>query len=92
MQKAKISLVKFLYAMIIGLFISAFSFGASTVSAAQPQGNTAIVNEAAPASENADDGNSGVFLLLGGMLLIIIAVVVTVSASVVSVAAVADEV
>lgn len=92
MRKAKISLLKFLYALVIGLFVSAFSFGASTVIAAEPQANEAVADEAAPAGENADDGSSGMFLLLGGMLLIIIAVVVTVSASVVSVAAVADEV
>lgn len=91
MRKAKISLIKFLYAMVIGLFISAFSFGASTVMAAEPQANEAVAEEAAIAGAS-DDGGSGMFLLLGGMLLIIIAVVVTVSASVVSVAAVADEV
>jgi len=82
-----------LYAIMIGIVISVFSMGASTVQAAEVQANVAVANEeAAPSSQSADDGSSGVFLILGGMLIIIIAVVVTVVASVISTAPIADEV
>lgn len=82
---------QFLYAMIIGVMISLFSMGVSTVQAAEAQGNVAVAQEAQP-NENADDGGGAVMLLLGGMLIIIIAVVVTVVASVVSTAPIADEI
>lgn len=92
MKTAKVSFLKFLYAMIMGLMISAFSFGASTVQAQEAQANVAVADEEVPLSESADDGSSAVFLLLGGMLIIIIAVVVTVVASVVTTAPIADEI
>lgn len=92
MRTAKVSFLKFLYAMIMGLMISAFSFGVSTVQAQEAQANVAVADEAVPLSESADDGSSAVFLLLGGMLIIIIAVVVTVVASVVTTAPIADEI
>jgi len=83
---------RFLYAIIIGIVISVFSMGASTVQAAEAQANVAVANEEAPSGESADDGGSAVLLLLGGMLIIIIAVVVTVVASVVTTAPIADEI
>lgn len=92
MKTAKVSFLKFLYAMIMGLMISAFSFGVSTVHAQEAQANVAVADEEVPLSESADDGSSAVFLLLGGMLIIIIAVVVTVVASVVTTAPIADEI
>lgn len=91
MRTAKVSFLKFLYAMIMGLMISVFSFGALTVQAQEAQANVAVADEEVPLSESADDGSSAVFLLLGGMLIIIIAVVVTVVASVVTTAPIADE-
>ena len=85
--------LSFLYAIMIGIVISVFSMGASTVQAAEAQANVAVANEeAVPASQSADDGSSGVFLILGGMLIIIIAVVVTVVASVITTAPIADEI
>lgn len=81
----------FLYAVMIGIVISLFSMGASTVQAAEAQANVAVANEEAPSSTSADNGSSGVFLLLGGMLIIIIAVVITVVASVITTAPIADE-
>ena len=91
MRTAKVSFLRFLYAMIMGIVISAFSFGASTVQAQEAQGNVTVAEEEVPLSESADNGGSAVFLLLGGMLIIIIAVVVTVVASVVTTAPIADE-
>ena len=82
----------FLYAIMIGIVISVFSMGASTVQAAEAQANVAVANEDAPLSENADNGGGAVMILLGGMLIIIIAVVITVVASVVTTAPIADEI
>ena len=82
----------FLYAIMIGIVISVFSMGASTVQAAEAQANVAVANEEAPLSENADNGGGAVMILLGGMLIIIIAVVITVVASVVTTAPIADEI
>jgi len=92
MRTAKVSFLRFLYAMIMGIMISAFSFGVSTVQAQEAQGNVAVAGEEAPLSESEDEESSAVFFLLGGMLIIIIAVVVTVVASVISTAPIADEV
>lgn len=88
---------QFLYALMIGIIISVFSMGVSTtgvstVQAAEAQGNVVVAAEEVPLSENADDGSSGIFLILGGMLLIIIAVVITVVASFVVTAPIADEI
>lgn len=89
--------IRFLFAMVVGVFMTAFAFGVSTVSAAESQAvsvsNEQVeIDEADVAqAESADDG-SGIFLLMGGMLLIIIAVVVTVAATVVVTAPIADEV
>ncbi len=92
MRAIKGSFLKFLYVMIMGVMISVFSFGASTVQAQEAQNTVTVAEEEVPLSENADDGSGAVFLLLGGMLIIIIAVVVTVVASVVSTAPIADEI
>lgn len=91
MEKTRISFFKFLYAVIIGIVISVFSLGVSTVQAAEPQENVVAAEEEAPISDNADDGSSAVFLLMGGMLLIIIAVVVVVAAVSAITGPIADE-
>lgn len=92
MRTARVSFLKLLYAMIMGILISAFSFGASTVQAQEAQENAVAADEAAPPSESADNGSGAVFLLLGGMLIIILAVVITVVASFVVTAPIADEI
>lgn len=91
MRKTRISLLKFLYALVIGIVISAFPLGASAVQAAEPQVSEAAVNEEAPLSEGADDESNVVFILLGGMLIIIIAVVVVVAAVSAITGPIADE-
>lgn len=80
MEKTKYSLLKFLYAMVIGIVISVFSMGAATVQAAEPQENAAVAGEETPLTEDTDDSSNAVLFILGGMLLIIIAVVVVVAA------------
>lgn len=84
-------LVRFFFALLIGIFVAAF---APTVSTVQASSNTVVIEEeqAATADVAEDNAGSGVLLLLGGMLLIIIAVVITVVASVVVTAPIADEV
>ena len=91
MRTAKLSFLRLLYAMVMGIIISAFSFGVSTVQAQEAQANVVVADEEVPLSESADNGGGAVLLLLGGMLIIIIAVVVTVVASVVTTAPIADE-
>lgn len=89
--------IRFLFAMVVGVFMTAFAFGVSTVSATENQSVSVnseqieISDSDVAQAESADDGSS-VFLLMGGMLLIIIAVVVTVAATVVVTAPIADEV
>lgn len=92
MKTARLSFLKFLYAVVIGIVVSAFSFGVSTVNAQEAQGNVVVAEEEVPLSESADNGGGAVLILLGGMLLIIIAVVITVVASVVTTAPIADEI
>lgn len=94
MFKTKICYVKavqFLYALIIGVIISVFPLGATTVQAAEPQANEAVMNEDMQVSEGTDDENNMVIILLGGMLVIIIAVVVVVAAVSALMGPVADE-
>lgn len=93
MKRTNSSLLKFLYVMMLGIIISVFSMGASTVQAAEAQANVAVANEeAALASQSADDGSGGMILILGGMLIIILAVVISVVASFVVTAPIADEI
>lgn len=77
-------------AVMVGIFISAFSFGASTVHAQEPVATEQTADEKTDA--NAENSGGAIIVLMGGMLLIIIAVVVTVVATVVSTAPIADEI
>lgn len=89
---------KFIFALVLGLFISAFSMGAYTVQAAEAAQETTIIEndevaraESAESAESADDSGSGMILILGGMLLIILVVVISVISSVFSVVPIVDE-
>lgn len=83
---------RFMFALVLGAFISAFSMGACTALAAETVQEEAVVQDADTANEEgADDSGSGMILILGGMLLIIIVVVISVVSSVVSVAPIVDE-
>lgn len=91
--------IRFLFAMVVGVFMTAFAFGVSTVSAAENQtvsvsSEQVEIDEAdvAQAESAGDEGSSGMFLLMGGMLLIILAVVISVVATFVVTAPIADEV
>ncbi|MBQ7944965.1 MAG: hypothetical protein IJ326_13010 [Lachnospiraceae bacterium] len=83
-------LIRLVFAMIVGIFVTSFASGITTVNAATEV--VTIEDEAVAEAAEAEDTGSAVFLLLGGMLLIIIAVVVTVVASVVVTAPIADEI
>ncbi|MBO5030810.1 MAG: sulfate transporter [Lachnospiraceae bacterium] len=81
-------ILRLMLAMILGIFLSAFSFGVSTAHAAEEvQAEVAEQQEAGAA----EDGGGAVIILMGGMLLIIIAVVISVVVTVVSTAPIADE-
>lgn len=86
--------MQFMFAMILGAFISAFSYGAFTAQAAEASvENAAVIDEEqTPLEEStAEDGGGAMILLMGGMLIIILAVVISVVATFVSSAAIADE-
>ena len=89
-------MLKLMLAMIMGVFISAFSFGTVTVHAIEVTGEEYVIieDEPVPLDETPEDADaSAAFVILfGGMLLIIIAVVVSVVATVASIAPVVDEV
>ena len=92
--KAVQRIMRFLFAMMAGAFISAFSFGAFTAQAAETtvESAAAVNEEQAPIGESAsDDGGGAMILLMGGMLIIILAVVLSVVGTFVSSAAIADE-
>ncbi len=73
--------------MILGAFITAFSFGVHTVQAETSVENT--VDEQMDDAEN--NGGGAMILLMGGMLIIILAVVLSVVGTFVSSAAIVDE-
>ena len=82
---------KLMLAMVVGAFISVFSFGAVTAQAAETTVEN-TVEEQAPQTASADaNGGGAMILLMGGMLIIILAVVLSVVATFVSSAAIADE-
>lgn len=89
-MKKNYKIVKVLFALVLGIFISAFSIGAHTVQASETTQNTVEV-KSDTAAESSDNAGSVVMLLMGGMLIIIIAVVLSVVASVVSTVAAVDE-
>lgn len=79
---------KLMLALVVGVFVSAFSFGAFTAQAAE----TTVENTAEEQSAGAEDNGGGaMILLMGGMLIIILAVVLSVVGTFVSSAAIADE-
>jgi ABC-type phosphate transport system permease subunit len=86
--------LKFMLALVLGLFVSAFSYSAINAQAADTEivaeENVALADNAEATSQG-DDG-SAMILLLGGMLLIIIAVVITVVVTVVTAIPAADEI
>ena len=71
MKTARLSFLKFLYAVVIGIVVSAFSFGVSTVNAQEAQGNVVAAQEDASSGESADNGGGAVLILLGGMTQIV---------------------
>jgi hypothetical protein len=85
---------RFMLALVLGLFVWAFSYSAITAQAADTEvvaeENVALADTTETTSD--DNGGGAMILLLGGMLLIIIAVVVTVVASFVVTAPIADEI
>ena len=83
--------IRFMFALVLGAFISAFSMGACTSFAAETV-QEAVVEEADTANaEGADNSGSGMILILGGILLIVIVVVISVVSSVFSVIPIVDE-
>ncbi len=76
------NLLRFVPVVILGAFIMALSFSASTVQAETVNEEQAVGCDTTAVS--ADDGGGAVIVLMGGMLLIIIAVVLSVVATVVS--------
>ncbi len=83
---------KFLFAMVLGMLISAFSMGSYTAHAEAQQAVSAELDQEQAAPAEADNAGSGAFLIMGGMLLIILAVVITVVASFVVTAPIVDEI
>ncbi len=82
---------KLMLAMVLGVFISVFSFGAFTAQAAETNVEN-VVEEQTPQEGSAEDNGGGaMILLMGGMLIIILAVVLSVVGTFVSSAAIADE-
>lgn len=79
---------KLMLAMVLGVFISVFSFGAVSAQAAETTVENAVEEQAGSAEEN---GGAALILLMGGMLIIILAVVLSVVGTFVSSAAIADE-
>jgi len=82
---------KLMLAMVVGVFISSFSFGAVTVQAADPTVENAVEEQAQQQGSAEDNGGGAMILLMGGMLIIILAVVISVVGTFVSSAAIADE-
>lgn len=91
-KKVTFHVVRFFFAMIIGVFVASFASGVSTVQASQMTQEVTIADENAPLASEADNAGSSVFLLMGGMLLIILTVVITVVATFVVTAPIADEI
>lgn len=86
-------IVRFLFALVIGLFVTGFASGVSTVQAAENQEVVSISEEQVAASDAPEDNaGSSVFLLMGGMLIIILTVVITVVSTFVVTAPIADEI
>jgi ABC-type phosphate transport system permease subunit len=94
-NKISYAILKLMLAFAVGIFVSAFSYGAVSVQAAENEvvisEDSAALADSTDSTSEGDDGGA-MILLLGGMLLIIIAVVITVVASFVVTAPIADEI
>ncbi len=82
---------KLMLALIVGVFVSAFSFGAVSAQAAETTVENAVDGQAQQEGSAEDNGGAAMILLMGGMLIIILAVVISVVGTFVSSAAIADE-
>lgn len=82
---------KLMLALVVGVFVSIFSFGAVTAQAADTTVENAVEEQAPQEGSAEDNGGGAMILLMGGMLIIILAVVLSVVATFVSSAAIADE-
>lgn len=82
---------KLMFALVVGVFVSAFSFGAFTAQAAETTVENTAEEQAAQSAGTEDNGGGAMILLMGGMLIIILAVVLSVVGTFVSSAAIADE-
>lgn len=83
-------IMQWMLAVVVGVFVAAFSLGAHTAQAEE----TAVENtvqEQAAADGSAENGGGAMIVLMGGMLIIILAVVLSVVGTFVSSAAIADE-
>ena len=84
-------LLRIMFALIAGVFVSVFSAGAYSVHAAEAV-EEVVVSEGDVQADSEDSASSVMFLLMGGMLIIMIAVIIAVVSSVSSVAAIESEV
>lgn len=82
---------KLMLAMVVGIFVSVFSFGAVTANAAETTVENTVEEQAQQTGSAEDNGGAALILLMGGMLIIILAVVLSVVGTFVSSAAIADE-
>lgn len=82
---------KLMLALISGVFISVFSFGAISAQAAETTVENTVEEQAAQTGSAEDNGGAALILLMGGMLIIILAVVLSVVGTFVSSAAIVDE-
>lgn len=80
--------VQWMFAIVVGVFLAAFSYGACTAQAAE---TTVEAQEQVSADNSAENGGGAMILLMGGMLIIILAVVLSVVGTFVSSAAIVDE-
>lgn len=84
-------LTRLMLAMVVGIFVSMFSFGTVTVQAADTAVENVVEEQVPQDGSVEDNGGGAMILLMGGMLIIILAVVLSVVGTFVSSAAIADE-
>ena len=82
-------LVQWMLALVAGVFLAAFSYGACTAQAAETTVEAA--QEQALSDSSAENGGGAMILLMGGMLIIILAVELSVVAVSLTKEAIADE-
>ncbi|MDE7479269.1 MAG: hypothetical protein K2M91_15270 [Lachnospiraceae bacterium] len=83
-------IMRLMLAVVLGVFVSAFSFGAVTAHA-ETENEVTVEAEQASTSGSAENGSGAMVILMGGMLIIILAVVLSVVGTFVSSAAIVDE-